>query len=232
MFWQSKTNLSVIHLIKQLGQHYAYSNSGSLHGYSQLNCISVHPRHKSEFCSLYPCQVPLTSSVFPLSNSECHLLALACWDDNESLTPNAVTVMLESNGAVNCQLFRRLFPLCRAGWRVILKPWPVTSGERVKCSVWIGQCQTRLPTALSKNSCHLPASLPGDWASSMHQWHPPSHGRCSMPNQWFIRTQLAGRHGAACHMPWGSKAICTHFLLLYCEPHWSYNVYSLCLRVK
>lgn len=73
----------------------------------------------------------------------------------------------------------------------------------------------------------LPTLLPEDWRSSMHQRHQASRGTCSMPNQWFIRTQLAGRHGAPCHMPPGSTAICTHSPLLYSQL--SLALYSLYL---
>lgn len=65
--------------------------------------------------------------------------------------------------------------------------------------------------------------------SSMHQWHQPSQGTCNMPNQWFIRTQLARRHGAFCHMPWGPPAICTHSPLLYSQL--SLALCSLCMWV-
>lgn len=154
---------------------------------------------------------------------ECHWLqvfslgCVPCHTDPVELTmrrwpPPLQRLLLESNGAVNCQPITQLFPLCWAGCRVILVPWPVTSGEWVKCSVWGRQCQPASHVQPERPS--LPASLPEDWASSMHQWHQPSQGTCSMPNQWFIRTQLAGRHGASCHMPRGSTAICTHTLLL------------------
>ena len=117
--------------------------------------------------------------------------------------PPLQRLLLESNGAVNCQPITQLFPLCWAGCRVILVPWPVTSGEWVKCSARGRRCQPASHVQPERPS--LPASLPEDWASSMHQWHQPSQGTCSMPNQWFIRTQLAGRHGASCHMPRGSN---------------------------
>lgn len=124
-------------------------------------------------------------------------------------------VSLESNGAVNCQAITQLFPSCGAGRRVIPVPWPVTSGEWVKCSGCSRQCQPA--SHVQPEWPSPPASLPEDWPSSMHQWHQPSQGRCSTPNQWFIRTQLAGRPGAFCHMPWGSPAICTHSLPLYSQ---------------
>lgn len=128
---------------------------------------------------------------------------------------------------MNCQPITQLFPLCGAWWPVILVPWPVTSGEWVKCSVWSQQC--RSASHVEPEQPSLPTSLPEDWASSMHQWHQPSQGTCSMPNQWFIRTQLAGRHGAPCHMPRGSTAICTHSLLLYSQL--SLALYSLYMCV-
>lgn len=126
-----------------------------------------------------------------------------------------------------CIAIAQLFPLCGAGWRTVPVPRPVTSGERVKCSVCSQQCPPASHVGAEWPS--LPASLPEDWAFSMRQWHQPSRGTCSMPNHWFIRTQLAGRHGAFCHMPWGSPAICTHSLLLYAQL--SLALYGLCVCV-
>lgn len=66
------------------------------------------------------------------------------------------------------------------------------------------------PEQPSQPSLFLATPLPRNCMESpVHHWHPPSLGRCSMPNQWIIKTQLSGRCEAACHMPPGSNAICT-----------------------
>lgn len=118
----------------------------------------------------------------------------------------------------------------------IVWSWVASNPCALACNIWWVREVFSVKPAVSSPASHvqperpsLPTSLPEDWASSMHQWHQPSQGTCSMPNQWFIRTQLAGRHGASCHMPRGSTAICTHSPLLYSQP--SLTPCSLCMCV-
>lgn len=86
-------------------------------------------------------QAPLTSNIF---SHICPLSLWPRWADNEAVTPSLWRVLLESNGAVNCQPITQLFPLCGAGWWVIPVPRPITSGEGVECS------------PCSRNGCHCP----------------------------------------------------------------------------
>lgn len=72
--------------------------------------------------------------------------------------------------------------------------WVATNPCALVCNIcWVSKaCLHRS----SRAAIAAPSLLEG-WASSMHQWQQPSSGTCRMPNQWFIRTQLAERHGGA-----------------------------------
>lgn len=112
----------------------------------------IHGRHMYTFCR-NSSQASLTSCVFPQLRPWWHW---PCSADDEAATSPLHTVLVESNGAVNCQPITQLFPLCGASWQVTLVPWPVTSGEQVKCSVWSQQCRLCLPPMFSQSSHHCP----------------------------------------------------------------------------
>lgn len=94
--------------------------------------------------------------------------------------------------------------------------WVATNPCALVCNIcWVSKaclhCSARAAIA-------APSLLEG-WASSMHQWQQPSSGTCRMPNQWFIRTQLAERHGAPSHMPWGLTTVRTRLRSSLCAAH-------------
>lgn len=107
----------------------------------------------------------------------------------------------------------------------------VTSGEWWKCSLWGQPVSPVHPEQPS-----LPTSPPHEWTSSMQQ-HQPSQGTCNMPKPWFIRTQLAGRRGAPCHMPrlWqqslqlSETLVCFSNRVLLCVINQEWRSSSYCL---
>lgn len=178
--------------------------TNSSQGLCNFSILSLNYRCMCIFCK-NSSQAPLTLSV---SSQLCPLSRWPCWVDNEAATPPQYRVLTGIKWGSELPAHHTIIS--------IVWSWVASNPCALACNIWWVSEWVSEVFSVKTGVAARPVHFPQDRAPSMHQWHQSSQGTCRMPDQWFIRTQLAGRHGAACHMPPGSTAICTHSpLLLY-----------------